>query len=148
METSYRKVFAAIDGATTQEAVAAKAARIASSNHAALMFGCVVDALPEDATENDCNATCSVVQRRIEAVLHDTIQKVEDDPNIPSFEFCTLAGNITQTLHRSLIEPFSPDLVICGERGLSNVKYVFVGSVSTYLIRNLSCDVLVVKQRG
>ena len=34
----------------------------------------------------------------------------------------------------------------CGERGLSNIKYVFVGSVSTYLIRNLRCDVLVVKQ--
>ncbi|MBN2923772.1 MAG: universal stress protein, partial [Bifidobacterium sp.] len=25
-------------------------------------------------------------------------------------------------------------------------KYVFVGSVSTYLIRNVRCDVLVVKQ--
>ena len=37
-------------------------------------------------------------------------------------------------------------LELCGERGLSNIKYVFVGSVSTYLIRNLRCDVLVVKQ--
>ncbi|WP_417751972.1 universal stress protein [Senegalimassilia anaerobia] len=37
-------------------------------------------------------------------------------------------------------------MVICGERGLSNIKYVFVGSVSTYLIRNVRCDVLVVKQ--
>ncbi|MEE8722669.1 MAG: universal stress protein, partial [Eggerthellaceae bacterium] len=30
---------------------------------------------------------------------------------------------------------------------LSNVKYAFVGSVSTHLIRTMSCDVLVVKQR-
>jgi nucleotide-binding universal stress UspA family protein len=49
-------------------------------------------------------------------------------------------------LNEELIQPFDPDLVICGERGLSNIKYVFVGSVSTYLIRNLRCDVLVVKQ--
>ena len=50
------------------------------------------------------------------------------------------------TLQKQLIEPTEPDLVICGERGLSNIKYVFVGSVSTYLIRNVRCDVLVVKQ--
>ena len=54
--------------------------------------------------------------------------------------------SLTDTLTEQLIEPFKPDLVICGERGLSNIKYVFVGSVSTYLIRNLRCDVLVVKQ--
>ena len=53
---------------------------------------------------------------------------------------------ITDTLQKQLIEPTEPDLVICGERGLSNIKYVFVGSVSTYLIRNVRCDVLVVKQ--
>ncbi|MEG0505053.1 MAG: universal stress protein, partial [Raoultibacter sp.] len=40
----------------------------------------------------------------------------------------------------------NPDLVICGERGLSNIKYAFVGSVSTHLIRSVRCDVLVVKQ--
>ena len=38
-----------------------------------------------------------------------------------------------------------PDLVICGVRGLSNIKYAFVGSVSTHLIRNVKCDVLVVR---
>ena len=53
---------------------------------------------------------------------------------------------LAETLAEQLIEPFAPDLVVCGERGLSNIKYVFVGSVSTYLIRNLRCDVLVVKQ--
>jgi nucleotide-binding universal stress UspA family protein len=36
-------------------------------------------------------------------------------------------------------------LVICGVRGLSNIKYAFVGSVSTSLIRNVNCDVLVVR---
>ena len=56
------------------------------------------------------------------------------------------AGRITDTLGHQLIEPTQPDLVICGERGLSNIKYAFVGSVSTFLIRSMRCDVLVVKQ--
>ena len=57
------------------------------------------------------------------------------------------AGRINETLAAQLIEPTHPDLVICGERGLSNIKYAFVGSVSTFLVRNMDCDVLVVKQR-
>jgi len=44
-----------------------------------------------------------------------------------------------------LAEEFKPDLVICGVRGLSSVKYAFVGSVSTYLVRHMECDVLVVR---
>ena len=40
---------------------------------------------------------------------------------------------------------FEPDLVICGDRGFSNLKYSFLGSVSATLVRSLKCDVLVVK---
>ena len=39
----------------------------------------------------------------------------------------------------------NPDLVICGVRGLSNIKYAFVGSTSTFLVRHMECDVLVVR---
>ena len=45
----------------------------------------------------------------------------------------------------AIIKPFKPDLVICGVRGLSSIKYAFVGSVSTYLVRHMECDVLVVR---
>jgi len=44
-----------------------------------------------------------------------------------------------------LISSFVPGLVICGVRGLSSIKYAFVGSVSTYLVRHAACDVLVVR---
>ena len=44
-----------------------------------------------------------------------------------------------------LVKPYDPDLVVCGERGFSDIKYAFVGSVSKYLIRESRCDVLVVK---
>ena len=73
---------------------------------------------------------------------------MRENPAIPSVDVQVRAGRVAETLAEQLIEPFAPDLVVCGERGLSNIKYVFVGSVSTYLIRNLRCDVLVVKQAG
>ena len=107
----YQRIFAALDGASTQEAVAQRAAALAADNGARLLFGHVIDSVP-----------------------------------IPSVEVRVRAGRVAETLAEQLIEPFAPDLVVCGERGLSNIKYVFVGSVSTYLIRYLRCDVLVVKQ--
>ena len=67
------------------------------------------------------------------------------DEKIKSIDVQVRAGRIQDTLAENLIGPFEPDLVICGARGLSNIKYAFVGSVSTFLIRNMSCDVLVVK---
>ena len=132
----YRRVFAALDGGSTQQEVAERAIQIAKLNHAELMFGHVVDSVPDSLT----------VRNRLVDSLGDTLKSAEEDPDIPSVEVVVKVGRIQETIHNLMIKPFEPELVICGERGLSNITYVFVGSVSTYLIRNLRCDVLVVKQ--
>ena len=126
----YQRIFAALDGASTQKAVAQRAVALAADNGARLLFGHVVDSVPNEANGADYEALCAEGVMRIEDELADELR----------------AGRVAETLAEQLIEPFAPDLVVCGERGLSNIKYVFVGSVSTYLIRNLRCDVLVVKQ--
>ena len=133
MAQEYARIFAALDGASTQEAVAQRAVTLAADNHAKLMFG-------------HFEALCAEGKKRIEADLADVLAAARQNPDIPSVEVSVHAGRIADTLEHELIEPFEPNLVVCGERGLSNIKYVFVGSVSTFLIRNLRCDVLVVKQ--
>ena len=139
MVQEYARIFAALDGASTQEAVAQRAVTLAADNHAKLMFGHVIDSVPYEASGVDFEALCAEGKKRIEADLADVLAAARQNPDIPSVEVSVHAG-------RELIEPFEPNLVVCGERGLSNIKYVFVGSVSTFLIRNLRCDVLVVKQ--
>lgn len=146
MPKHYTRIFAALDGGSTQQAVAERAIALAADDHAALAFGHVIDSVPYEASGTDFKALCEDVKSRIETSLADTIAEIENNPDIPSFELIVRAGRITETLAEQIIEPFAPDLVICGERGLSNIKYAFVGSVSTYLIRNVRCDVLVVKQ--
>ena len=140
MAQEYARIFAALDGASTQEAVAQRAVTLAADNHAKLMFGHVID------SGVDFEALCAEGKKRIEADLADVLAAARQNPDIPSVEVSVHAGRIADTLEHELIEPFEPNLVVCGERGLSNIKYVFVGSVSTFLIRNLRCDVLVVKQ--
>lgn len=146
MAQRYARIFAALDGASTQEAVAQRAIALAADNRAALTFGYVIDSVPYEASGVDFEALCAEGKKRIEAELSALLEEARSNDDISSVEVIVRAGRITETLAERLIEPVNPDLVICGERGLSNIKYAFVGSVSTFLIRTMRCDVLVVKQ--
>jgi nucleotide-binding universal stress UspA family protein len=55
------------------------------------------------------------------------------------------AGRIRETLKDEMLDVIEPDLVICGARGLSSIKYAILGSISTFLTRNTTCDTLVIK---
>lgn len=144
--SQYKRIFAALDGGKTQDMVAERAIELAAKEHAELLFGHVVDSVPYEAAGTDFAALAADVKEKLEESIADQLEAARNNPDIPHVEVMVKAGRITETLSEQIIEPFEPDLVICGERGLSNIKYVFVGSVSTYLIRNLRCDVLVVKQ--
>lgn len=141
----YDRIFAALDGGSTQEAVLSRAIAIAEDNNAELLLGHVIDSVPYEANGIDFAALCEDGQARIEEVLGDLLEKARTSEKIKDVRLEVRAGRINDTLAERLIDPFEPDLVICGARGLSNVKYAFVGSVSTFLIRNMECDVLVVK---
>ncbi|MBQ3300938.1 MAG: universal stress protein [Eggerthellaceae bacterium] len=143
--TRYRRIFASLDGGSTQAAVAGRALSLAHDNNADVLFGHVIDSVPYEANGIDFAALCEDGVQRIEEALKPLLDRARNDECIPSIDIQVRAGRINDTLTESLIAPFNPDLVICGARGLSNIKYAFVGSVSTYLIRNIKCDVLVVK---
>ena len=141
----YNKIFAALDGSSTQEAVARRALSIAHDNNAEVLFGHVIDSVPYEANGIDFAALIEDGQQRIEEELARYLKRARNDECIPAVNVKVRAGRVSETLVEALIEPYAPDLVICGVRGLSNIKYAFVGSVSTYLIRNATCDVLVVR---
>ena len=141
----YNRIFAALDGGDTQDAVARRALSIAHDNNAEVMFGHVIDSVPYEANGIDFAALSEDGRQRIEAAMEKYFTRARNDECIPSIDIQVLAGRVAETLVEALIKPYNPDLVICGVRGLSNIKYAFVGSVSTNLIRNVDCDVLVVR---
>ena len=60
----YQRIFAALDGASTQEAVAQRAAALAADNGARLLFGHVIDSVPNEANGADFlirNLRCDVL---------------------------------------------------------------------------------------
>lgn len=141
----YNKIFAALDGGSTQEAVIRRAFSIAHDNNAEVLLGYVID--NSKFTTGGIGDEELVEQRK--QVLRNDLElyfnRAENDECIPSLDLQVAIGSIAETLDKELIKPFDPDLVICGVRGLSNVKYALVGSVSTYLIHHTTCDVLVVR---
>ncbi|WP_283170641.1 universal stress protein [Curtanaerobium respiraculi] len=145
MSSEYKRIFAALDGSAAQVDIARKAIALAADNHAALRFGHVVDAVPSEASAVNFYDLCEHAKERITRELGDMLEEAKSNDGIPSVEVAVEAGSIIDTLDNLLIAPFSPDLVVCGARGLSSIRYAFVGSVSTHLIRTQQCDVLVVK---
>ncbi len=141
----YKKVFASLDGGETQEVVARRAITVAQNNHAELIFGHVIDSIPYESNTIDYRSLISDCKGRIEDQLKELFEVAQNDEDIPAFHFDVRVGHISETLIEVMVPHYEPGIVICGVRGLSNLKYAFVGSVSTSLIRHLPCDVLVVR---
>ena len=147
MGSFYKRIFAAIDGSATEDAVIERAIQIASNHGAEILFGHVVDSLPSDMNSTNAKLLAQEEEKLMRERLAPVFDRIEDDPSIPGYEFRLHVGRVADVLMEDLIEPFDPDLVICGERGYSNFKYAFVGSVSKRIVHDAKCDVLVVKPK-
>lgn len=141
----YNRIFAALDGGDTQEAVARRTLSIAHDNNAEVLFGHVLDDTMLMTGGVASDEIAAAKKAGIERDLDRYLARASQDECVPSVEVKVVAGNIEESMAEELIKPFDPDLVICGVRGLSSIKYAFVGSVSTYLVRHVACDVLVVR---
>ncbi len=145
MHEGYTKVFVALDGTEQQDFVLARAIKVAANNNASLVIGHVIDST---ALESAGSYPADLVQGLQDAFTNsiaDQVQEAKENPDIPEVEVMIRAGRIRETLKDELLDVVQPDLVLCGARGLSSIKYALLGSISTFLLRNTECDILVVK---
>lgn len=144
---SYKKVFVALDGTDVQSGIFRRALRIALNNEAALYLGQVVDMSRYDlASTYDADLVTEVIEFA-KSQLGGMVEEAKN-AGVVEVEPIVKYGSVRQTLLEDIINPLDPDLVICGDRGLSRVQYALVGSVSTYLVHHVTCDILVVKDKG
>lgn len=141
----YHRIFVSLDGSDTQEHVLSRAVAMAEADDADLYIGHVIDSsvmehqgiLPADALE------------RMEQTFRDSIEaplaEARSNTSIPRIEVLVRAGRIRETLMDEMINVIEPDLIICGARGLSTIRYALLGSISTFLARTAECDTLIIK---
>ena len=147
MNEGYTKVFVSLDGTEQQDFVLARAIKVAANNGAKLIIGHVIDST---ALESAGSYPVDLVNGLEEAFKNSIAKQLEEakaNPDIPEVEVMIRAGRIRETLKDEMLDVVKPDLVLCGARGLSSIKYALLGSISTFLLRNTDCDILVVKER-
>ena len=140
----YNKIFAALDDGDSRLAVARRALSIAHDNKAEVLFVHAIDDSMLKQAGVDIDEVTTKSKQAIEESLERQLNRAKNDDYIPTIDVKVKSGR-TEDVLSGLAAQFKPDLVVCGVRGLSRVRYAFVGSVSTYLVRNMECDVLVVR---
>ena len=82
-------------------------------------------------------------ERRDNRERRDRREREPRPPRTPRAE--VIDKILNEDLKDEMLDVVKPDLVLCGARGLSSIKYALLGSISTFLLRNTDCDILVVK---
>ncbi len=142
---TYGKVFVALDGSEMQSHVLERASEIAATNGAELYIGHVIDSTPMQAAGTYPATLIPSLEKAWKDSIEADVEKARTMPGIKGVTVEAKAGRIRETLLDEFVTPLAPDLVVCGARGLSNIKYAILGSISTFLLRNCECDVLIIK---
>lgn len=144
-DLGYDRVFVSLDGTESQLKVLDRAIRMAANDNAELYIGHVIDSTALETAGTYPVDLIPTLEKSFRESIKDEVALAKSEPSIPKVEVIVKAGRIRETLKDEMLDVIKPDLVICGARGLSSIKYAILGSISTFLTRSTTCDVLVVK---
>ena len=144
-DMDYDKVFVSLDGSERQEKVLERAILVAANNNADLYIGHVIDSTALEAAGTYPTDLIPELESSFRESIADGVARAEAESGIRSVKVVIRCGRIRETLKEEMLDQIKPDVVVCGARGLSPIKYALLGSISTFLLRSAPCDILVVK---
>ena len=144
-DLGYNKVFVSLDGTEAQDKVLERAIVVAANNNAELYIGHVVDSTALETAGTYPADLIPALEASFRNSIEGLLEEARNEPRIKSVDITIKTGRIRETLKEQMLDVIKPDIVVCGARGLSSIKYALLGSISTFLLRNTECDILVVK---
>ena len=144
-DMDYDRVFVSLDGTDRQDKVLERAILVAANNNADLYSGHVIDSTALETAGTYLVDLIPELERGFRASIADGVARAEAEPGVGSVKVLVRCGRIRETLKAEIIDQVKPDVIVCGARGLSPIKYALLGSISTFLLRSAPCDILVVK---
>ena len=144
-DMDYDRVFVSLDGTDRQDKVLERAILVAANNNADLYIGHVIDSTALETAGTYPVDLIPELERGFRASIADGVARAEAEPGVGSVKVLVRCGRIRETLKDEMIDQVKPDVIVCGARGLSPIKYALLGSISTFLLRSAPCDILVVK---
>ena len=144
-DLGYNRILVALDGTEQQDEVLHRAIVVAANNHSELYIGHVIDSTALETAGTYPVDLVASLEKDFRDSIEDQVEAARKIESIKKVEVIVKAGRIRETLKDDMIDVIQPDLIICGARGLSSIKYARLGAISTFLTRNAKCDTLVLK---
>ena len=145
----YTRVMVAVDGSKTSELAFKKAVDIVARNQGKLYIAHIVDTRTLQVFpqyERPLNGSDFLNQQSNAAKQTlDKYKEWAEQRDVTDIEIIIKNGSPRTELADVLPEEYEIDLLILGATGLNAIERAFVGSVSQYVVRNASSDVLIVR---
>ena len=140
----YSKILVPVDGSNEARLAFEKAIEVAKRNRAQVIIAHIIDTrVLQTPTGFEGNFN-EEIQRQTENLFQEYRQYAQEH-DFNDIDFVLEYGSPKVYISKNIPKDYQIDLIMMGATGLNAVERLFIGSVSEYVIRNATCDVLVVR---
>ena len=140
----YSKILVPVDGSNEARLAFEKTIEVAKRNRAQVLIAHIIDTrVLQTPTGFEGNFN-EEIQRQTENLFQEYRQYAQEH-DFNDIDFVLEYGSPKVYISKNIPKDYQIDLIMMGATGLNAVERLFIGSVSEYVIRNASCDVLVVR---
>ena len=140
----YSKILVPVDGSNEARLAFEKAIEVAKRNRAQVLIAHIIDTrILQTPTGFEGNFN-EEIQKQTENLFQEYRQYAQEH-DFNDIDFVLEYGSPKVYISKNIPKDYQIDLIMMGATGLNAVERLFIGSVSEYVIRNASCDVLVVR---
>lgn len=146
MEQKYLRILVGIDGSEQAFAAFRRAVEVARRNNGIVYVASVIDQQFYNVL-GYASINESIIDSETQSVK-DMIQECKDYGKSVSYEKIEgviAYGSAKDAMAHQLPKEYNIDLIMVGQSGLNAVERIMMGSVSSFIIREAPCDVLVVR---
>lgn len=144
MLQQYKHILVAIDGSYEAELAFKKAVAVAKRNDAELFLIHIVDTRAFQNVSSFDSAMVEQVTATAKNSMEEYIQAAKKD-GLTNVSYSIEYGAPKTIIARDVPKQHDIDLIMIGATGLNAVERLLIGSVTEYVTRQATCDVLVVR---
>lgn len=136
MDREYSRIMVPVDGSQQSINAFKKAVQIAKRNQAELRLVTIVDTT-SDAGEAE------IIEREKDGLFTALEEHAEREQL--TIKKDVKFGNAKKLIAEELVKDWQIDLIIMGATGKGRIAKLFVGTVTSYVVRHARCDVLIAR---
>ncbi|TMW71722.1 universal stress protein [Alteribacter natronophilus] len=144
MRGRYENILVAVDGSDEAKRAMRKAADMAAENGSTLYIAHIIDTRTFASVEHYDRTIVKEAEDYANAMLRE-YQENALEAGVENVKLLTDYGSPKVKIAKDIASDNSIDLIVTGATGLNAVERFLIGSVSEYITRHASCDVLIVR---